>query len=55
MADLPIESRNKPVKQAEQPKSIKVTMENYGPVAVHYLQLIYQRLGYIIKLLEGQK
>lgn len=44
MADLPIEN-----------KQIKVTQENFGPVAVHFLQLIYQRLGYIIKLLEANK
>lgn len=47
MADLPIE--NKEVKQ------IKVTQENFGPILVHYAQLIYGRLGYLIKLLEKQK
>ena len=46
MSDLPIENKE---------KTIKVTNENFGPVAVHFLQLIYQRLGYIIKLLEKQE
>lgn len=47
MSDLPIENKKE--------QSIKVTQENFGPIAVHFLQLIYQRLGYIIKLLEKQK
>lgn len=46
MADLPIENKE---------QKIKVTQENYGPIAVHFLQLIYQRLGYIIKLIEADK
>lgn len=46
MSDLPIENKD---------KKITVTAENFGPVAVHFLQLIYQRLGYIIKLLEKQE
>lgn len=60
MADLPLEGRDsptlgKPDVDLPRQKQIQVTMENYGPIAVHYLQLIYGRLGYIIKLLEGGK
>lgn len=55
--DLPIEGRKKVVKAqpvTEQPKEqvIKVTNENAAVIGVRYLQLIYGRLGYIIKLLE---
>ena len=31
---------------------VKVTPENASLIAVHFLQQIYARLGYVIKLLE---
>lgn len=43
-----------PVVDQQQPREIKVTNENSGPITVHYLQLIYGRMGYLIKLLEAQ-
>ena len=55
MADLPLEGRKAPTTgkaSVEIPKEIKVTQENFGPIMVHYLQLIYGRMGYLIKLLE---
>lgn len=54
MPDLPLEGRPQPVEKADAPRQIKVTQENYGPILVHYAQLIYGRLGYIIKLLEKE-
>jgi len=38
--------------KVEYPQQIKVTNENAPVVTVHFLQQIYARLGYIIKLLE---
>lgn len=44
----------KPVVDLPQTQEIKITQENFGPAVVHYLQLIYGRMGYLIKLLEAQ-
>jgi len=58
MSGLPLEGRKAPSKAkaaVEIPKEIKVTQENYGPIMVHYLQLIYGRMGYLIKLLEKEE
>ena len=50
MADLtPQEVANQTPQDA---KKIQVTQENAPLLTVHYLSLIYGRLGYIIKLLE---
>lgn len=57
MADLPLEGNKQPAERiadSSKPQTIKVTQENYGPIMVHYLQLIYGRMGYIIKLLEKE-
>lgn len=40
------------IKAQTAPQDIKVTNENAAIIAVHFLQLIYGRLGYIIKILE---
>lgn len=39
-------------KQMEKAKRIEVTLENAPKLSVHFLEKIYGRLGYIIKLLE---
>lgn len=41
--------------KVEYPQQIKVTNENAAVVSVHFLQQIYARLGYMIKLLEEKK
>lgn len=38
--------------KVDQQYQVKVTNENAAVLAVHFLQQIYARLGYIIKLLE---
>lgn len=39
-------------KKVDQQYQVKVTNENAAVLAVHFLQQIYARLGYIIKLIE---
>jgi hypothetical protein len=39
-------------KKVDQQYQVKVTNENAAVLSVHFLQQIYARLGYIIKLLE---
>lgn len=41
--------------KVEQTKQIPVTQENAPILQVHFLQQIYARLGYIIKILEEKK
>lgn len=41
--------------QAQGPQRIEVTVENAPKLTVHFLQHIYGRLGYMIKLLEEIK
>lgn len=41
-------------KKVDQQYQVKVTSENAPVLSVHFLQQIYARLGYIIKLLEKQ-
>lgn len=43
-----------PVVDTPKVQEIRITQENFGPATVHYLQLIYGRMGYLIKLLEAQ-
>lgn len=50
--DAPIMA--KPVVDLPKEQVIQITQENFGPATVHYLQLIYGRMGYLIKLLEAQ-
>lgn len=48
----------KPVNRPEvinPPQKIEVTVENAPKLTVHFLNQIYMRLGYIVKLLEEQK
>lgn len=36
-------------------KRIEVTEDNAAKLTVHFLERIHGRLGYLIKLLEGEK
>lgn len=38
-----------------QPQQIKVTAENASQLGVYFLQKIFARLGYMVKLLEEMK
>ena len=55
MADLPLERANRPLVHEDAKKNIPVTVENAPLLMVHFLNQIYGRLGYIIKLLEEKK